>query len=57
MFFFLVVVDMNMLTGLHWLRTRYNDGFLHSVMKIRVLIDIESFDEPNKFKLFNTILG
>jgi hypothetical protein len=34
-------IDTNMLTGLHWLKTGYNDGFLHNVMKIWVLSDIE----------------
>jgi len=48
---------MNMLTVLHWLRTGYIDGFLHDILKIRVLSEIENFDEPNKYKLFNTILG
>jgi hypothetical protein len=46
-----------MLTGLHWRGTGYNDGFLHDVTKIRVLSEIESLDEPNKSKLFNTIQG
>jgi len=32
-----------MLTGLHWLREGYNDGFLHNVMKIRFLSEIEKF--------------
>ena len=42
----MAVVDLHVLTGLHVLRTGYNDGFLHDVMKIRVLSEIESFDEP-----------
>jgi len=36
---------MHMLTGLQGLRTGYNDGFLHDIMKIRVLSEIGSFDE------------
>jgi hypothetical protein len=46
-----------MFTGLHWLRMGYNGGFLHNVMKIRVLREIASFDESDKYKIFNTILS
>jgi hypothetical protein len=29
----LAVIDMNMLTGLHWLKTGYNYGFLYSFIQ------------------------